>query len=387
MERKQLLFSLHKPLSREGNIQRPGKQGSWEPSQGENIATLPLASSLSVIQPADRYTELKRLIKANRLFEKQPAYYLAKIAMTLGFLVLSLTFLAFINNFWFQLLNAIFLAFASTQIALLAHDAGHRQIAEKNWKNNLISLISANLLLGMSSGWWQDKHNRHHSHPNQQDLDPDIDIPLIVFTEEDIQRKSRFALAIIKYQAYLFFPLMSLVSFDFQQQGIRFVANKKDKPAALIEALLISAQIGWYVGIVLYRLGLWQALLFTLVYRVCLGFYMGLIFSPNHKGMPMLDRANQMNFLDRQLITARNIKSHPLVDFFYGGLNYQIEHHLFPTIPRNKLRETQRIVKAFCQTLAMPYHETSVLQSYKEILQYLHQVSIPLRTKGIQHIR
>lgn len=74
------------------------------------------------------------------------------------------------------------------------------------------------------------------------------------------------------------------------------------------------------------------------------------------------------------------MKSHPLTDFWYGGLNYQIEHHLFPTISRNKLREVQQIVRAYCEAHSIPYYETSMLQSYTEILHFLHAASITLST-------
>jgi fatty acid desaturase len=75
------------------------------------------------------------------------------------------------------------------------------------------------------------------------------------------------------------------------------------------------------------------------------------------------------------------VRAHPLTDFWYGALNYQIEHHLFPTMPRNKLREAQQIVRAYCEQHSIPYHETGMLQSYQEILGYLHAVSAPLREK------
>jgi len=81
------------------------------------------------------------------------------------------------------------------------------------------------------------------------------------------------------------------------------------------------------------------------------------------------------------VLTSRTIKGSLLVDFWYGGLNYQIEHHLFPTMPRNKLRKAQAIVKAFCKEHAIAYHETTMLQSYCEILHCLHQVSAPLRNE------
>lgn len=79
------------------------------------------------------------------------------------------------------------------------------------------------------------------------------------------------------------------------------------------------------------------------------------------------------------MLPALCIKAHPFTDFWYGGLNYQIEHHLFPNMPRNKLKEAQPIVRAFCKEHAIAYAETSMLQSYREILRFLHQVSAPLR--------
>jgi hypothetical protein len=93
----------------------------------------------------------------------------------------------------------------------------------------------------------------------------------------------------------------------------------------------------------------------------------------------LLERDSKVDFLRRQVLTSRNVIAHPITDFWYGGLNYQIEHHLFPRLPRNKLREAQPIIRGFCRDHSIAYHETSVLQSYKEILQHLHEVGAPLR--------
>jgi len=106
---------------------------------------------------------------------------------------------------------------------------------------------------------------------------------------------------------------------------------------------------------------------------------MGSVFAPNHKGMPLLDAGSQLDFVRRQVLTSRDVKGHPLTDFWYGGLNYQIEHHLFPSMARNKLKEAQVIVRAFCEERSIPYRESGALESHKEILQYLHEVSAPLR--------
>jgi fatty acid desaturase len=80
------------------------------------------------------------------------------------------------------------------------------------------------------------------------------------------------------------------------------------------------------------------------------------------------------------VLTSRDVTAHPITDFLYGGLNYQIEHHLFPSMPRNNLKRAQQIVRAYCHAHAIPYRESSPLQSHREIFQYLHEVSAPLRS-------
>src|SRR5207245_9124823 len=120
----------------------------------------------------NEYAELKQLIKRNGLLDRQPAYYTFKILFTLSLLAIGLTFLIVVNNFWLQLLNAVYLAFVFAQISFLGHDIGHRQVFRTTRKIDISSLVIGNLLVGWSGSWWIDKHNRHHGHPNQVDLDP-----------------------------------------------------------------------------------------------------------------------------------------------------------------------------------------------------------------------
>jgi Fatty acid desaturase len=78
-----------------------------------------------------------------------------------------------------------------------------------------------------------------------------------------------------------------------------------------------------------------------------LGLYLGSVFAPNHKGMPILSRDDDSDFLRRQVLTARNVRGGRLTDLLLGGLNYQIEHHLFPSMPRPSLRRAQPLVHAY----------------------------------------
>ena len=345
---------------------------------GENSAPALVKGSVPRSR-TNQYAELKRLIKHKGLLDQQPAYLVGKIFLTLTLLAVSLTLLLILQNTWLQLLNAAYLAFVFVQISLLAHDFGHRQFSFRaSWMNGWATLILGNLLLGVSRQWWIDKHNEHHGHPNQLDVDPDVDIPLLAFEEEQALDKRGVARFVVKYQAALIFPLSLLQALSMHRSSIRFLFEKRAK-STLVEALVIGAHFVLYFGLIFAALEPLQALLFIAVHRGLFGMFMVSIFAPNHKAMPVLERDSQLDFVHRQVLTSRNVRAHPITDFWYGGLNYQIEHHLFPRLPRNKLREVQPIVKDFCEEHSIAYHETSVLQSYREILQHLHEVGAPLR--------
>jgi fatty acid desaturase len=95
--------------------------------------------------------------------------------------------------------------------------------------------------------------------------------------------------------------------------------------------------------------------------------------------MPTLTEADQLDFLRRQVLTSRNVRGSRVVDWVLGGLNYQIEHHLFPNMPRPNLRRAQPLVRAFCQDHGLPYTEASLFGSYAEAVRHLHDVGTPLR--------
>ena len=323
------------------------------------------------------YAELKRLVKEKGLLEKQPGYYTYKIFLTLGMLAGSIALMFVLGSHWLQLLNAVLLAFVFTQIGFIGHDAGHQQVFRVPWKNEIINLV-VNFLLGVSRTWWVDKHNRHHSNPNQLRLDPDTFIPVLAFSEDQALSRHGFYGLVVRYQAYLFIPMLCLEGLGVRLASLQYMLRKKVK-YSFAEPLLAGLSLIPLLGLPFYLMSPWQAVLFLLINQMLFGLYSASVFAPNHKGMPILEDDSRMDFIHRQVLTARNVKSHPLTDFWYGGLNYQIEHHLFSTAPRNRLRKLQKIVRSFCEERSIAYHETGVLRSYAEILRNLHSVSAPLR--------
>jgi fatty acid desaturase len=332
--------------------------------------------------PSQEYAELKRRVIDAGLLEQQPRAATAAILINFALFGLCLALFAWAGSAWLILLAAVFLSFISGQFGFVMHEAGHRQLFRQPWLNTAIGLVHANLLLGISYGYWVRKHNQHHAHPNDVDCDPDIDIPIVAFAPAQVQTKQGLARWIVKYQAFLFVPLLCLEATSLQLYALYILVTDPPRRRGL-ELSLIAVHWLLYLGLPLYFLGVWPMLLIVLVRQSLSGLYLASVFAPNHKGMLVVDAQTDLDFLRRQVLTSRNIRSHPWTDIWYGGLNYQIEHHLFPAVPRHQLRALQHIVKAFCAERGISYHEVSMLRSYREILQYLHEISAPLRAPAI----
>jgi fatty acid desaturase len=347
-----------------------------------HIAVLALPSPYSATGlRQDDYAELKRRVNAAGLLARRPGYYAVMIfANSLAFAGL-LVLLGLVHEPWLILAVTMGLAFGSGQLGFQLHDAGHRQMFSSDRLNMAVGFITANLLLGMSYGWWVEKHNRHHGSPNHIDLDPDIRVGMITYTTEQAIAKRGLQRRIAGHQAYFFFPLLLGLAWSMHVAGIRFLVARRSR-AALLEAAALLLHFLFYIGLLTALVGPWWALAVVIVHKCLGGFYLASVFAPNHKGMPQISRGERLDFLRSQVLTSRNVRAQPVTDFLYGGLNYQIEHHLFPTMPRCNMRSAQGIVRSFCAEVGLVYYETSILQSYREILAFLHEVGAPLRRQG-----
>jgi len=333
----------------------------------------------------DEFRDLLNLVRKSGLMAKQPAYYFRKILLNFILLGVAFVLIKAFHNPWADLLNAAFLAFVFAQLGFIVHDAGHQEIFTRPAGNEVIGLIHSNLLLGFSYSWWVDKHNSHHCSPNHITADPDVEIPLFAFTKDQADTKRGLARLTVRYQHFCFFPLSLFEAFVLKVDSVRFLRRNKVAHPVLEVSLLVLHAV-WFLGLLYLLLGWPHALLFFVAQQMFLGLYLTLIFAPNHQGMPLLDGSKAVNFFREQVLTSRNIKRHPGVDYCTGGLSCQIEHHLFPTMPANKLREVQKIVKSYCASRDVPYHETSLVQSFREVYQDLRENSLIVSRGSVGNI-
>jgi fatty acid desaturase len=324
-------------------------------------------------QKGSDYSELSRRVKAAGLLQRRPVYYSMKISFTVAMLVTGWAVFAVIGSTWWQLLTAGFLGVMTTQLAFLGHDVGHRQVFRTRRGADAFGLLAGNVGVGLSNGWWLDKHNRHHAHPNDLERDPDVRAGALVFDASQGRGRQGLRRFLTAAQAFLFFPMLLLEALHLHLSSARAVRSGVLRTPWLEGALLLAHATA-YVTLVALVLPLGQALAFVAVQQGVFGLYMGVSFAPNHKGMPMERPEDNWDYLRRQVITSRNIRGGPVTDWLLGGLNYQIEHHLFPSMPRPSLRRVQPLVRAFCVERGVPYVECSAARSYVQALSHLNTV-------------
>jgi acyl-lipid Delta6-acetylenase / acyl-lipid (9-3)-desaturase len=307
---------------------------------------------------------------------------------------------------------AMFMGLFFQQCGWLAHDFLHHQVYRNRRYGDYTGLFWGNLMQGFSVQWWKNKHNGHHAVPNlhnstaeSQDGDPDIDtMPLLAWSLKQAQsfrelradgKDSAFVKFMIKYQKWTYFPILLLARLSWLNESFKTAyglgastENAKLEMKAkglqypISEKLFIALH---YVWVVAFSSGFGQ---FSVAYSIAIfltmtcscGLFLALVFGLGHNGMAVYDADARPDFWKLQVTTTRNITGgHGLpqffVDWFCGGLQYQVDHHLFPGIPRHNLARTHEFVRSFCKEWDVRYHEADMYDGTIEVLHCLDSVA------------
>ena len=321
------------------------------------------------------FTDLSKRVKAEGLMARSHGYYVARM-ITLALALSAVGWASFqLGDSWWQLGLAVVLALVMTQIAFLGHDAAHRQIFASGKANEWTSLVVINLFAGMGLGWWQGKHGKHHGAPNQAGSDPDIRPGTVVYIPEDVDAKPTAVQRwFSRRQGIWFFPILMLTGLQLHVDGFTRLLSRGPVDRRWTEITFILIRQTALIAFAFLAMPPMIAAAFLLVQLLTFGFYMGMSFAPNHIGMPIVPKEVRIDFLRRQVLMSRNISGGRAVDFLLGGLNYQIEHHLFPSMSRPNLRRVAPMVRAHCESLGISYHQTSLGRSYVEVARYINRV-------------
>lgn len=324
------------------------------------------------------FAPLLTQLKTAGLLERRRAWYARVIGLDLVCMFGAWAAVLWLGDSWWQLALALPVALFTTRLAFIGHDAGHRQIGTSARTHRILSLLHADVLMGMSCGWWNAKHNKHHANPNHRDKDPDVSVGVLVWDADQTAERTGFAGWLTRHQARLFFPLLLLEGLNLKVHSLIALRERTPRERA-VEGAALCVHYALYLGVLAIAMSPLKALAFVLLSHALLGLHLGMAFAPNHKGMPMPEPGVEWDHLRRQVLTSRNVRGGPVTDWMLGGLNYQIEHHLVPNLPRGNLRRARPLVRAHCARLGVPYRECGLIDSYRQALAHMHAVGAPLR--------
>jgi len=320
-------------------------------------------------RPRSDYGQLLAEVTAAGLLHRSPARYVPRVATLAAVSIAGCAAMAFVGDSWWQLGPAVLFAVVFAQFGFLGHDAGHQQVFGSRRANDLLGVLLATLGVGLSYRWWVDKHNRHHRAPNQVGRDPDVARNVLAWTDSQVAQQRGPLRWVARHQAGMFFPLILLEAWNLHVGSVRSVIARRSGREAVL--LLAHAAVG--ITILALLMSPVKVIAFVGLQQCLFGLYLGCSFAPNHKGMPVTDVGGtaEPDFLRRQVLTARNIAGGRVLAAVFGGLNYQIEHHLFPSMPSRNLPRCRPFVRRFCAAHGVPYAESTLIGSYAESLRYL----------------
>lgn len=334
------------------------------------------------LKTASLYSELLKKVHEHDLLRKTPAFY---IWMFIGITVLSLAAwggviwasIALPGAWELLILPLVILQGALTaQYAFIGHELAHNQVFRSHKLNTALGLVVANLFAGLSYGFWLSKHNRHHGKPNMIESDPDINLRIIAFSTEQKYQKPATERFLTNHQGWLFPFLLFFTAFDLLLDSIKSVTRATGRGANLrwLEGAMLFVRFATPIAIFALTMELWMLPIAWMTYMLSFGFFLGSAFAVNHIGMPLVEKNSRIGFLERQVLTSRNVSPSWLKDSLLGGLNYQIEHHLFPSMARPQLSKARPIVQEFCRENGIAYKEQTLITGFKEVLVYMRRV-------------
>lgn len=341
--------------------------------------TAPVAAPAARVRRSTPYAQLTTAVQAAGLMARRRRHYWVRIVATslaFGAIVAGAVLL---RDSWLVLLLAPAVALVLTQFAFLGHDGAHRQIFATHASNEWAARIFAALMTGLSYGWWMGKHNKHHQAPNKRGTDTDIESDVVSFHEEAAASRKGLLRWATAHQGWWFVPLLLLAGLNLHADSTRSLISGRGTKKRWVDSSLIVVHWAVYLSALLLLLGPGRGAAFFAVHMGVFGLSMGGAFAPNHVGMPIVARETKVDFIRRQVLMSRNISGGWFVDLFMGGLNFQVEHHLFPSMPRPNLRKAQPFVKEFCREHGIEYTETSLAGSYRDIVVYLNRVGLASR--------
>uniref|UniRef100_A0A5B7BQU2 Putative delta(8)-fatty-acid desaturase n=1 Tax=Davidia involucrata TaxID=16924 RepID=A0A5B7BQU2_DAVIN len=275
------------------------------------------------------------------------------------------------DSTWVHLLCGGLMGCLWIQSGWIGHDSGHYQIMPTRRLNRFVQTLAGNCIAGVSISWWKRNHNAHHIACNSLDFDPDLQhMPFFAvsskffnsLTSYYYNRKLNFdslTRFLVSYQHLTFYPVMCLARINLFTQSFFLLSSKRRVPDRRQEILGLLVFWIWYPLLVSCLPNWGERIMFVIASFAVTGiqhvqFCLNHFSSTVYLGPPVGN-----DWSEKQTNGSLDITCASWMDWFHGGLQFQIEHHLFPRLPRWRLREVSPFVKEFCKKHDLPYNSVS----------------------------
>ncbi|XP_060209563.1 acyl-lipid (9-3)-desaturase-like [Lycium barbarum] len=333
------------------------------------------------------------------LFEKKGHVYLFTMCFMAMLFAMSVYGILCCQTVFAHLISGGLMGFFWIQSGWISHDLGHYQVMRTRRLNRFAQLLTANCLNGINFAWWKWRHNSHHIACNSLEYDPDLQhMPLFVVSSKCFNSLTSyyynkkmtfdsFTRFLVSYQHWTFYPVMCVARIIMFVESYIFLLSKKNVPHLVQELLgLVSFWI-WYPLLVSCLPNWSERIMFVFAsstvpgiqhVQFCLNHFSSKIYIAPLKGN---------DWIEKQIGGSLDISCPSWMDWFHGGLQFQIEHHLFPRLPRCQLRKVSPFVKDLCNKHGLPYNCASFLNANALTINTLRVAALQARdlTKPVRN--
>jgi delta8-fatty-acid desaturase len=305
------------------------------------------------------------------LFETDLRYY-AKMGTWLLLLLVAALRLSIASSTELRLAGAGMMGVFWQQLAGLGHDLGHSGVTHVFWFDHLLSSALASLM-GISTCWWKRNHNTHHVVCNSVEHDPDIQhMPIFAVTPRIFSKPywstyytkwvcmDRVAKMLVSHQHILLYPVMAFARFNLYAQSWILLFSSERLHYRRVEICSLLVYFSWVLRLA-FSMPTWSETIAWLVISHNIAGILHVQIVVSHFSMETYHGYAYNDAKDEwyitQLKTTMNILTPDALDYAHIGLQFQIEHHLFPRLPRHNLREAREMVKRVCAKHEIPYIE------------------------------
>ncbi|XP_040115292.1 fatty acid desaturase 2-like protein FADS2B isoform X2 [Oryx dammah] len=323
-------------------------------------------------QLVEDFQELRRTLEAMNMFHANLGFFFLHLAQILILEALAWVIEWHFGSGWLiTIFISLLLMVAQVQGSFLQHDMGHLSIFKKSKWNCLMQIFLVGHLKGFSAKWWNNRHFQHHVKPNIYPKDPDIKVgPFFVIGDLQPVKYGKKKIKFINYEKqHLYFCTAGatlLIPVYFNMDSIQAMFRRRYWEDI---AWVSSFYIHYFITFGPFY-GIFGTLMLIYLVKFLESPWTLYVSQMSHTPMKISKEENQ-DWFSTQVLATCNVEQSFFNDWFTGHLNFQIEHHLFPTMPHHNYHKVAPLVKSLCAKHELPYVNKPMLKAFGDILRAL----------------